>query len=184
MRSLHSKERREKNSDRIAFTDTHWMDSLFWLFHSLYSISLGCPCCLSVSGRTHSYSLYTLHLCGSHIFHRYTNTRSHTRTNCTHDGSFLAILTVFRGVVLVCWYESVSCVLSYSIFIARFLSFFLYFSLCVYAFSSSLSCRCFSYFICCLCVVEPRIQFEWWFYAQSDFILSEVVFILRMIGQK
>lgn len=32
----------------------------------------------------------------------------------------------------------------------------------------------FSYFIFCLCT-RAGIQFEWWFYAQSDFILSEVV---------
>lgn len=32
----------------------------------------------------------------------------------------------------------------------------------------------FSYFIFCLCS-RAGIQFEWWFYAQSDFILSEVV---------
>lgn len=138
----------------------------------------------SHSVRTHSYSLFTLHLWlaySSHIFH-------HRFTKCIANKQTHAHLLTYTLTNYMRWlypsrfddfsllYESVSCVLSYSISIARFLSFFyiffyVYQYVCsVYAFSSSLSCRCFSYFIFCLCCRAEKSN------SNGDFMLKVTLF--------
>lgn len=95
------------------------------------STSLCCPCCLSCGRRTHSYSLFTLHLWiahSSHIFHSLT--RSHTYklyTRWLFPSHFDGIPCRFSLL-----HESVSRVLSYSISIARFLSFFMWACVCTH----------------------------------------------------
>lgn len=137
----------------------------------------------------------------SHIFHRYeyamhvcvVNSHTYVSFRTNYDGSFLAVVTVYAVCRLsFVSYESFSCLLSRAISIVRFLSFFsLLFFFSSWIYRGVCVCECL--FVCTythfrhhyrvvvsvisysVSVVKPRIQFEWWFYAQSDFILSEVV---------
>lgn len=93
MRSLHS-----KNSDRIAFTDTTGLtDSLCSLSQSLFHVQ-------SPFGVL-TLTLYSLCICArifvAHfpsIYRKHTLEYTYTLLQITHDGSFLAVLTVFRVV--------------------------------------------------------------------------------------